>query len=160
MSEPNTSNAPDTPLSTAGLIRRLSALVYDSFLLFGITLAYAGLVLALRVWISGAEAADIPYSGLPRLTFVVGLWFFPALFYSWCWRRSGQTLGMKTWRLKLLRTDGLAPTWSQCWLRSVLAPLSLAAFGIGYLWCLIGEKNCMHDLWTGTHVVVLPKPPK
>ncbi len=159
--ELNTADITEPPLSTAGLFRRLFALVYDSFLIFGITLTYAAIVLGLRIWITGLEADQLPeYSGLPRILFIVGLWFFPALFYCLCWRRSGQTLGMKTWRLKLLALDNQAPTWSQCWARCVLAPLSLVAVGIGYLWCLTGDRHCLHDLWTGTHVVVLPKPSK
>ncbi len=142
---------------SAGLIRRLAALVYDSFLLFAIMLAYAGLVLAIRVGMTGPEAAQTPYSGLPGVLFLAGLWFCLALFYCWCWRRSGQTLGMKTWRLQLQQSSGARPTWRQCWLRSLLAPLSLLAGGIGYWWCLTGSGDALHDLWTSTRVVELPR---
>ncbi len=142
---------------SASLIRRLAALVYDSFLLFAIMLAYAGLVLAIRVWMTGPEAAQTPYSGLSGLLFLAGLWFCLALFYCWCWRRSGQTLGMKTWRLQLQQSNGVKPTWRQCWLRSLLAPLSLLVGGIGYWWCLTGSGDALHDLWTNTRVIELPR---
>ena len=148
---------PTTSHPSAGLVRRLAALVYDSFLLFGITAAYAGLVLAVRVWTTGAEAAQVPYSGLPRLLLLTGWWFCLAIFYCWCWRRGGQTLGMKIWRLQLQQLDGSSPTWRQCWLRCLLAPLSLAALGIGYLWCLIRSGDCLYDIWSHTRVIVIPK---
>ncbi len=143
---------------SASLTRRLAAMVYDSFLILAITLAYAGAVLALRILMTDAEAAQIPYSGLPGTLFAAGIWFWPALFYSWCWQRGGQTLGMKTWRLRLEQADGTTPTWRQCWLRTLLAPISFILLGIGYWWCLVGEKQCLHDLWTATRVVVLPRP--
>jgi uncharacterized RDD family membrane protein YckC len=149
----------DNYLPTAGLIRRLAALVYDSLLLFAIALAYSGAILAMRIWVTDTEAAQTPYSGIQGLLFLAGLWFFLGLFYSWCWRRSGQTLGMKTWRLQLVQIDGGRPTWQQCIQRSLLAPLSLALLGIGYLWCLGQSGHSLHDLWTKTRVVVLAKEP-
>ena len=152
MSEPGNNCFPH-----AGLIRRVAALVYDSFLLFAITLAYSGLILGLRIWATGTEAAQIPFSGLPGFLYLAGLWFFLTLFYSWCWRSTGQTLGMKTWRLRLRQTNGAPLTWQQCWLRGLLAPLSLAILGIGYLWCLGPSGDCLHDRWTHTRMVVLPK---
>lgn len=147
-------------LPCAGLIRRLIALVYDAFLMFAIVLAYAGLVLAIRVLISGVEAATQPFSGLAAAPYLFGMWLGPALFYCICWRRSGQTLGMKTWRLKLVTTDGKTPSWLQCLRRCVYAHVSLIVAGLGYLWCLFGDKNCWHDLWSDTRIVVLPKPEK
>ena len=147
----------DNPLPTAGIIRRLAALVYDSFLLFAITLAYGAAILAMRIWITDTEAAQTPYTGAQGLLFLAGLWFLLGLFYSWCWRRSGQTLGMKTWRLQLTQLDGARPNWQQCVQRSLLAPPLFALLGIGYLWCLGQPGDCLHDLWTKTRVVVLEK---
>jgi uncharacterized RDD family membrane protein YckC len=142
---------------SAGLLRRLAALVYDGFLLFAITLAYAGTVLLVRIWLTGVERAQTPYTGPSALLMFIGLWFCLSLFYCWCWRRSGQTLGMKTWRLQLQQVNGELPSWRQCWLRSALAPLSLSILGIGYLWCLAGSGDCLHDSWSKTRVVILPK---
>lgn len=147
---------PQTP-TPAGLIRRLLALVYDAFLIFAIVLAYAGLVLAIRVMVTSAEAATQPFTGPAAAVYLFGLWLGPVLFYCICWRRSGQTLGMKSWRLKLVTVDHETPSWSRCLLRCVGAHVSLIVVGLGYLWCLFGDKNCWHDLWSDTRVVVLPK---
>lgn len=147
----------ENSLPTAGLIRRLAAMVYDWFLLFAITLAYGATILAIRIWATDTDAAQAPYAGVQGLLFLAGLWFCLGLFYSWCWRRSGQTLGMKTWRLQLRQVNGAQPTWQQCALRSLLAPVSLVVLGAGYLWCLGKSGDCLHDLWTSTEVVVLAK---
>lgn len=144
-------------LLSAGPLRRLTALVYDSFLLFALAVAYAGTVLALRVAISGQAAAVEPFRGWSAVFYGLGLWSWLGLFYCWCWRRNGQTLGMKTWRLQLQQRDGSKPTWPQCMARCLLAPLSYGVFCVGVLWCLGQSGRCWHDLWTATRVVVLAK---
>ena len=78
-------------------------------------------------------------------------------YYYICWRKQGQTLGMKAWRLKLQQASGHLASPQQCILRVILAPLSLVCLGIGYLWCLLPNKGCLHDLLSQTEVVVLNK---
>lgn len=79
-------------------------------------------------------------------------------YYFVCWRKQGQTLGMKAWRLKLQQTDGSVASSEQCFKRSIAACFSLAFFGIGYLICLIPSKKfCFHDWLSNTQVVVLEK---
>lgn len=100
-----------------------------------------------------------------QVIIVIGLWFCYALFYVWCWRKTGQTLGMKSWRLQLLQEDQSQyqqlPGWKECWLRCLLAPLSMAMLGIGYLWCLVDKQgDCLHDIYSNTKVVLLPKKSK
>ena len=151
----------DKPISTpapANLLRRLAALIYDAFLLFAITLAYGLLLLLIKVIFNGTQGLEEvqPSHILPWLSFrgwLVAL----ASYYFICWRKQGQTLGMKSWRLRLQQPDGSLATPEQCIKRSVLATLSLAIAGIGYLWCLISPaKACLHDIYSGTEVVVLP----
>ncbi len=164
MQETSSSDQPDTfapQPRVAGVLRRLMALVYDSLLLFAISLAYAALVLGARVFFTGAESAQMPLTGVWRYLLLSGWWGSLALFYSWCWRRSGQTLGMKTWRLQLQNRAGGTPSWKQCWLRSALAPWALVTFGAGYLWCFFNPRgDAWHDQLTQTQVVELPKEKK
>ncbi len=148
-----------TTLPSANLARRLMAMLYDSFLLLGISFAY-GVVLLLLRRLFGDDTMQAPDSSL-QLLIMVGWWFFCALFFVWCWRRSGQTLGMKSWRIQLIGQNEDSPPWQACWKRTVFAPLSFAVFGIGYLWCLVDRNgDCLHDKWSHTRTVVLPKPPK
>ena len=139
-------------LPAAPLWRRLAALVYDGLLLIALGFAYSGIILTVQAQFFGAREAQ-PLGG-PGLA---GLWLCLSLYYIWCWRRAGQTLGMKTWRLRLQQPDGSPPTWRQAWLRCLLAPLSLVSV-VGYLWCLWSRSgDCLHDLGSGTRLVVLPK---
>ena len=155
-------------LPSANLFRRIMAMLYDAFLLLGISFAYGVIVLLIRKLV-GDDTMQAP-SNLLQVMIVIGLWFCYALFYVWCWRKTGQPLGMKSWRLQL-QSQGLnsqdqnqdqqLPGWKECWLRCLLAPLSMAIFGIGYLWCLVDKQgNCLHDIYSNTKVVLLPKKSK
>jgi len=150
-------------LPPANLFRRLMAMLYDAFLLLGISFAYGVIVLLLRL-LAGDDTMQAPSNAL-QVIIVIGLWFCYALFYVWCWHKTGQTLGMKSWRLQLRSQDQSQdqqfPGWKECWLRCLLAPLSMAIFGIGYLWCLVDKQgNCLHDIYSKTKVVLLPKKSK
>lgn len=148
-------------LPAAPLWRRLAALFYDSLLLLALALAYAAAVYALEVQLLGAREARVLHwqgtEGVLAALFYLGLWAWLSLYCLWCWRRSGQTLGMKIWRLRLQQPDGNPPTWAQAWLRCALAPLALVSV-VGYLWCLWSRTgDCLHDLASNTRLVVLPK---
>jgi uncharacterized RDD family membrane protein YckC len=146
----------EQPLPPASLFRRLMAMLYDAFLLMGISFAYGVIVLLLRR-LAGEDTMLAP-SNVLQVIIVLGLWCCYALFYIWCWRRTGQTLGMKSWRLQLQGCNSQLPTLKECWVRCILAPFSMAFLGIGYLWCLIDKHgNCLHDIYSNTKVIVLPK---
>jgi uncharacterized RDD family membrane protein YckC len=42
------------------------------------------------------------------------------LYFTWCWTRSGQTLPMKTWRLRLVDAHGARVRTPRAWLRYAL----------------------------------------
>ena len=147
------------PLPVASLLRRLAALIYDAFLMFAITLAYATLMLIVKIIFNGTDNLESIQPG-PALQWLslVGLLISLGGYYFICWRKQGQTLGMKAWRLRLQRHDGNLASPFQCIKRSVLATLSLVAGGIGYLWILWpSNSGCLHDILTDTDIVVVPK---
>lgn len=148
-------------LPAAPLWRRLAALFYDGLLLLALSFAYSASILMVQVQFLGAHEAPVLHwrgvEGFWPAFYYLGLWVWLSLYFLWCWRRAGQTLGMKIWRLRLQRPDGNPPTWGQAWLRCLLAPLSLVSV-IGYLWCLWSRTgDCLHDLGSSTRMVVLPK---
>jgi uncharacterized RDD family membrane protein YckC len=162
MSDIKHSYSPDEKLPTSGLTRRLAALVYDLFLLLAMIMAYALCVITpVRVIFYGAPQADdnfVTFPTLVQIILMIGLLLVLIGYYLLCWRKQGQSMGMKAWRLKLQQPNGELATLRQCWLRAALAPLSLGFFGIGYLWCLIPPaRECLHDRLSGTHIVVIPK---
>ncbi len=79
------------------------------------------------------------------------------LFFGWFWTRSGQTLGMQAWRLRIETLEGDRIGTSQVLLRIGGAAISLACFGLGYLWILFDPaKRAWHDRISRSRVVVLP----
>lgn len=138
---------PSIPASarSAGLLRRLGALCYDSVLLAAILFVATALVLPLN----GGEALR------------PGQWLYSAyllavtaFFFGWFWTHGGQTLGMKAWGLRVCRYDGRAVGWRQAVFRMLGAGLSIGALGLGYLWVLIDrERAAWHDRLSGTRVI-------
>ena len=145
--------------ATANLLRRLMALLYDIFLLFAITLGYGGFLLLVKIVFNGTQGLESVQPGLVmQILSFLGWLASLAGYYFICWRKQGQTLGMKAWRIKLQQPDGSMATSQQCLLRAVLACLSMAAAGIGYLWCLLPtSRGCLHDRYSGTEVISQPK---
>ena len=81
------------------------------------------------------------------------------LFFGLFWRKSGQTLGMQAWRIKLISEDGGQPTWQQVALRMIGASLSFGICGAGFLWRFMPPGyRYWHDTLSGTALVLLPKP--
>jgi uncharacterized RDD family membrane protein YckC len=94
------------------LRRRFAAFLYEGVLLFGVVF-FAGLVYSA---LSQQRHAMHGRTGLAAYLFVViGLYFLAF------WTRSGQTLAMKTWHLRLVDAAGLPLTPVRALLRYLLA---------------------------------------
>ena len=116
--------ADDAAQRLAGLARRMSCFVYEGVLLFGVLMA-AGLLYAT---ITGQRNAMVGRHGLQLFLFVV-----LGAYFSWFWTRGGQTLAMKTWRIRLVRTDGAGVSMQRAWLRYLLSWLWFAP-ALVWLW--------------------------
>lgn len=139
---------------SASLWRRIAAMVYDQLVLWAIWIA-TGFVHAM---IFGIESTQDPRH-LKQTLFpaLVGVTF---LFYYWFWSHGGQTLGMRAWRLQVIdgRLDGTPPHWIKCLTRFFGAGVSLAAFGLGYIWVLFDpNRDTWHDRLSGTRTLEIPK---
>ena len=74
----------------ASLIRRLAAFLYDSLLLIALFM----LLTAIAVRLNDGEAIEhLAY----KFALLPIAWFF----FAWFWSKSGQTLGMQAWRIKM-----------------------------------------------------------
>jgi uncharacterized RDD family membrane protein YckC len=97
-----------------------------------------------------------------------GSWWFPlcllaitAAFFSTFWVRGGQTLGMRAWRIRVVRDDGHALTYPQALARFGGGVAALVPAGLGLWWSLLDDaKRGWHDRWTGTRVVRVPPRPR
>jgi uncharacterized RDD family membrane protein YckC len=138
---------PAAGLVIAGLRRRLLSLVYEALILAAVLLAAAvPMVMLTSAW----------DRTLARLTLQGWLLVLCGGFYVRQWTGSGQTLPMKTWRIKLVTAEGSAPGVGRALARYGAALFSIAALGIGYLWALIDrDRQFLHDRLAGTRLVVL-----
>ncbi len=142
---------PPNPLPNVGLLRRLSAMFYDSLLLLALLMVatFIGLLF------TGGEATE---PGNPLMT----TWLFLVAFFyfAWPWMNTGQTLGMKTWRIRLERIDGKPLTLWHVLLRFISAIPSIGVGGLGLLYMLIDDnKLALHDKFSETRLVDI-KPQK
>ena len=146
-------------LPSAGLIRRLAALLYDAFLVLAIwmTLGFAAQLIA------GADTNQV-IDGQVQTNPVFGLLLFAlmcasaAAFFVWFWTRGGQTLGMLAWRIKAQSSDGGPLSLRQALLRFLCAWPSFFLFGLGYLWLYFDPRgDTAHDRLSKTRVVRLPR---
>jgi uncharacterized RDD family membrane protein YckC len=60
---------------------------------------------------------------------------------------------MRAWGIRLYGTGGEPVGWNRAALRFAAAWLSLAGFGLGFLWpALSPERASWHDLLSGTRI--------
>lgn len=139
---------PDLP--PPGFPRRFGAMFYDGLLL----LALLMMLTYPYVWLTGGAKPGLLVKTLYQL-YLLAICFF---YYSGFWVRGGQTLGLRTWRLKLVRNDGGPITWSIASKRFAFAWLSLLCLGLGFLWVMYDrDKLAWHDRLSGTKLMQLPK---
>ncbi len=138
-----------------GVIRRLLSAIYDLLLLTGVlVVASAVVTLPYQAWLGG----DLT-RGLPRLLFQLYLLMICALYYLYFWSGARQTLGMRAWRLQLVRMDGQVLSWTDALRRLGLTLLCMAPLGLGLWWVWLDQNRLSwHDRLSGTRLVLLAKP--
>lgn len=142
------------PCPAAGLPRRLAALVYDGLLLLAL------LFIATACFLPFTGGTAITWRAFPLLWALHKLTIAAAIvgFYGVAWTRSGETLGMASWRLRVERLDGSRLDWLDTAVRIGAAVLSWVPLGLGWLWCVFDrDGRTWHDIVSRTRVVVLPK---
>ena len=133
------------PLRPAGFKRRLASMFYESLLLIALLLV--------------ASFAYIPIFGsihgpFQKAVFQLYLLGVIMLYFVVFWKRGGQTLAMKTWRIRLTRLDGGPLTTAQCIGRFALAMLGLLCAGLGFFWALADpERQFLHDRLCKTRLI-------
>ncbi|MCC7121242.1 MAG: RDD family protein [Gammaproteobacteria bacterium] len=149
--------------------RRVAAAFYDALALIGIWFVVAGIAVGLH----RGEAVTDSAHGF-HLALLLAAWGY----FAGCWRRGGQTLGMKSWRIRVVDAGSGAPlSWRQASLRFIVAvlhwlPLAFAAWAFwftpvsrglvisagallafGYWWFLGGRGVALIDRASGSVLV-------
>ncbi|KZC16847.1 transporter [Rhodanobacter sp. FW510-R12] len=151
--------------------RRLLALVYDLLIVVAIVMV-VGLLCQL------ATGGTLIRTGA---TTVVPAWYqalqgvVVAAYFISSWRRGGQTLGMRPWRIRLTRDDGGAPSLQQALIRVLVAAAPLVVLLLApvaglrvTLWTLLAvwagwfavalfdpRRRALHDIAAGTEIRLL-----
>jgi uncharacterized RDD family membrane protein YckC len=158
--------APATP----SLARRMASFLYEGVLLFGVVVIAAYLFGAL------AQQRHALYlrHGLQGFLFIV-----LGIYFVWFWTHGGQTVAMKTWRVRLVAADGkplsqprallryllcwawFLPGLALAWLAELRGGAAFGALALNVLlWMLASrlapQRQFLHDLLAGTRLVDAP----
>ena len=145
---PNPTESPAPPRALVGW--RLLALAYDFFPMLAMWFITAGVFTAIH-----RDAVRGGWLGL--LEFAV-MWLLAGAYAVASWRRGGQTLGMRPWRLQVIAADGNAPSWRALGVRYAVATASLLLGGLGFWWAWLDrERLTWHDHASGTRMIRSPK---
>lgn len=133
----------------AHLLRRCAAMFYDLLVLAALWMATTAICLAVT---RGHMDASQPTWWYRLALLVVTAGYFVV---SWC--RLGQTVGMRPWRIRVIREDGGALGVGQALVRWACASLSLALLGAGFWWALFDrDRRTVHDRCCRTRMRLLP----
>src|SRR3546814_12967266 len=101
-----------------------------------------------------------PLSGLQWLLWIT-CWLLSGLYAVVSWRRGGQTLGMRPWRLVVVGADGSAPSWRALCVRYAVGTASLLAAGLGFWGAWVDrERLAWHDRASGTRMLPMARAPR
>jgi uncharacterized RDD family membrane protein YckC len=136
-------------LTAAPFLARIAAMIYESLLVTAVVFVASFLILPV------VGELQAPWQRHLFQAYILGVLF---AYFSAFWLRSGQTLAMKTWRIRLVNRDGTRLTLKQAALRFVLALAGLLLAGIGFWWALIDrDRQFLHDRIVGTRLVRVPR---
>ena len=102
--------------------RRLAALPYEFLLILALLLIAAFPLAGLK----GATLGGVPHY-LTQAYFA----FIAAAYFTWFWRRGGQTLAMKTWRFQVIAFDGRPLSLARALARLASASLFYVPAAVG-----------------------------
>ena len=139
--------------------RLLAAMTYDSILILAIWMVVAFLVLSL-FGIENARTIDgevVTLEPIYKNTLLAAMIFSAYAFFGWFWTHSGQTLGMQTWRIRVVNNNGESISVGQSVIRFALAIVSLLLCGLGYFYMFFNaKKETLHDNLSATKIIIMP----
>ncbi|HEY2679676.1 MAG TPA: RDD family protein [Steroidobacteraceae bacterium] len=140
--------------ASAGFGHRLAALVYDAVLLAAILIIYTFAALLLA-----HGAALVPDAvGAWAYLYRAGLIGLLVGYYLVNWLRSGQTLGMRAWRIRTVTDSGNPLSLKAAVLRTGFGILAWAPAALGVLWLYLDSEHlAVHDRLSKTRVVRLTR---
>lgn len=125
--------------------RRIAVMVYECLLL----IALLGTVTLVFIMIAGDAT-----QGLKHHLLQLSLWLIAGFYFVISWTKVGQTLAMKTWKVKVQSSNGHILSFDRALYRYCLATLSLFFFGAGFIWAIFDRDGAyLHDRIVGSHLI-------
>lgn len=148
----------DTPRPASLLGWRLLALLYDLWPALALWMLIGSLFVIVFTVAGHALRENIaPFSAWQWALWAC-CWALTGVYATMSWRRGGQTLGMRPWRIAVVPADAGVLTRRALWLRYAVGTLSLLLGGAGFWWALLDRRRLTwHDRASATRVVRLPK---
>lgn len=143
-----------TGVAGAGFARRFAALIYDALLIAALLMVYTAALLPF----THGHAITRETAGYGWYAYCAGELLLVGGYCVLNWTRSGQTLGMRAWRLKVVDESGRPLTSGRAAVRFVcaLAAWTPAALGVLSLY-LDRDHRALQDRLSGTRVLELPR---
>lgn len=125
------------------------ACVYELLILIAIWMLFTWLYVSLF-----GDATHEP----KRFFLQLLLWFISGIYFVVCWVKTGQTLAMQAWKMKIVGQNGGLLSWRQATLRYVLASILVGMFGVSLLYMFVNRQRLfLHDRLLGSRYEVLAK---
>jgi uncharacterized RDD family membrane protein YckC len=124
---------------------RLLALTYDLLPVILMLFVMSALFLLLN------GGRTIEHSPLLQWLDFIASWALIGAYFVVSWKRGGQTMGMRPWRLRVVAADGRPARAAALWLRFGVACLTPV---VGMAWALFQrDRRALYDLAAGTTFV-------
>jgi uncharacterized RDD family membrane protein YckC len=132
----------------ASVPRRIASMSYEILLLLG--------VLSLLLVLPHVLLSMFTHRVAAPIIFQAHFFLVLLIYFLWFWSNGGQTLAMKTWRIRLQTQDGSPVRPAQAMVRFLLCWPSIALGGAGIFWALFDrDGQFLHDRLAGTRLVMV-----
>lgn len=135
-----------------GFWRRFAALAYDALLVTAVLLLYT----AVALFATGGRAIVPENVGNGVLLYYAGEVLLIAGYHVLSCHLTGHTLGMRAWRLRVQRPDGMRMSLAQSLLRFIWSVIAWLPFGLGVFWLYVDPQHlALQDRLSGSRVIRL-----
>ena len=129
------------------LLRIVAATVYDSLLMLGVWFLVGSLALGVKFVLTGEVSSLNPVTGMSLV--ILSTWLYFAMF----WIYGGKTLGMSSWKLRIVSQDGNQITIIQTIIRFLSNIFTISLAGIPLFLRIINKNNrSLSDLLSKTSI--------
>lgn len=125
--------------------RRLASILYDFLLVVAVLI-----IMSIPFF-----SFDLQENNLLKVIIQIYYYLITQYFFVWFWVHNEGTLGMKTWKIKIICNNNRL-SYKQAIIRFNVAIISLLFFGLGFIISLFRkDKKCFHDIISKTALIKL-----